>query len=174
VAAAATCGWLTHQRNKVYASPVAFWEAVAATQATSDRHSYRAESQLGQALINAGRVNEGIDHLLLALRVDSDRWDGQWRLASELIAAGRHADAFGSLNRLKNMRQDWAEPYRMMGECYERTNQLKLAVDCYEQALKRQPDSAAIRQALERVKGEKPSHSAPSTQPSQPTQPSSD
>jgi tetratricopeptide (TPR) repeat protein len=170
LAAAATCGWLTYQGNKVYASPVAFWEATVATQTTADRHSYRAESELGQALIKAGRTKEGIDHLLLALRVDSSRWEGQWRLASELMAAGRHADAFGSLNRLKNMRPNWVEPYRMLGECYEHVGQVKLAAEYYEQALKRQPDNQAIQQALERVKGQGPPE-APTTRATQPTQP---
>ncbi len=160
VAAAVILGWLTHQRNKVYASRLAFWEAAAEVQRLNEHPSHRTETHLGNALIEAGRVKEGTDHLLLAMRVDSTRWQTPYRLASVLMESGRHAEAVGSLRQLTRLRPDWAEPYRMLGDCYDRLGQPNLAVQFYRQALDREPDRTDIRAALERAKGRLPSQPA--------------
>ncbi|MCJ7545195.1 MAG: tetratricopeptide repeat protein [Phycisphaerae bacterium] len=170
---AACLGWLTHQRNKVYGNSVDFWRPVVDIQKLNARintRSFRGECGLGNALIKAGQDKEGIDHLLNALRADSDRWEGHWYWASAVMAAGQHADAIGSLRRLVRLRGNWAEPYRMLGECYERVGQPNLAVDCYQKALERAPGNAAIRAALERVKGGPPTRptSPPASRPTSP------
>lgn len=165
VAVAVSLGWLTHQRNKVYTNSVDFWQAAVDLQEANGRintRSFRSESSLGNALVKAGRGREGIDHLLTALRVDSSRWEAHWDWVSALMAAGRHADAIGSLRLLTHMRPDWGEPYRMLGECYERVGQPSLAARSYQQALERAPGNADLQAALERLKA---------TLPSQPSSP---
>ena len=164
VVAAGLLGRLTHQRNKVYASQVAFWQAAADGQKLNERQSYRTESQLGNALVEAGRTKEGADHLLSAMRVDSTRWETPYHLARALMSLGRHADAFGSARQVTRLRPQWAEGFRLIGECQDHLDKPDLAVWAYQQALERDPTNTDIRAALERAKVK-----AASQPPPQPT-----
>ena len=152
VALAGVLGWLTYQRNKVYRTSVGFWQAAAEVQRLNERPSFRTEYSLGEALVQAGRSKEGIDHLLLALRADSSRWEGQYRYAVAVMAADRHAEALRCPPPACAPAPGWAEPHRMLGECYQRLGQGTLAVSCYQQALERAPGNTDIRAALGRAK----------------------
>ncbi|MHC4775372.1 MAG: tetratricopeptide repeat protein, partial [Planctomycetota bacterium] len=79
----------TWHRNALYGDPVAMWEA--SVHAVPDNH--RARTNLGVALVAAGRVDEAIGRFDEALRLEPDAPRTGYNLANALAATGRTEEA---------------------------------------------------------------------------------
>jgi hypothetical protein len=80
---------VTWRRNAVYRDPVAVWEATVA--AVPGNH--RARTNLGTALVTAGRVEDAIGQFEASLRLEPDAARTAYNLANALAATGRVREA---------------------------------------------------------------------------------
>jgi hypothetical protein len=80
---------VTWRRNALYRDPVALWQATV--EAVPDNH--RAHTNLGAALVAAGRLDEAIERFELALRVKPETPHTGLNLANALAAKGRDEQA---------------------------------------------------------------------------------
>jgi len=82
-------GILTHLRNEDYRSDVRIWQDAVAKAPDNPR----AHNNLGHALIEQGRVDEGIIHCQKAVEIDPNRASAHNNLGRALVQQGRVDEA---------------------------------------------------------------------------------
>jgi Flp pilus assembly protein TadD len=98
----------TFRRSEVWASEITLWSDVVAK---SPRRA-RGHESLGTALGDAGRHEEAVRELTIAIRLDPGRPEPYYNLGRVLLAAGtRTEDAAALLSRAVAMRPDWPEAH---------------------------------------------------------------
>ncbi|MCJ7545194.1 MAG: tetratricopeptide repeat protein [Phycisphaerae bacterium] len=137
-ALAAALGWLTHQRNQLYASEVIFWQDVVDKQP----HSGRGHSNLGSIFLAAGKTDQALEHLQIANQNYDQHPDGDilYNLALALGSKGRYAEAEQELERLLAENPADAEALALKGFLATKQGKTAEASEAYLRALQIDPN----------------------------------
>lgn len=113
------------------------------------RHSGRAVdlkpdadalSDLGNALMAAGRVEQAADRYRAALALDSGHAAARYNLANALLRLRRSDEAIAHYHAVLALKPDLAEAHNNLGRALHERDDLDRAVECYRRALEIRPD----------------------------------
>ena len=135
---------LTIQRNRDYLSGLTIWQDTA----VKCPQNPRAHSNLGNALLDAGRLPEAIGHLEQALRIKPDYAEAQYNLGLALSRAGSIQDAIGHYEQALRIDPDYAKAHNNLGIALLRAAKVHDAIWHFEQALRIAPDYVQARNNL--------------------------
>lgn len=152
LALAAGAGALTARRNLVYHSELALWADTVAHRPENPR----AHTNLGIALVEAGRLPEAVSQFEGSLALDPDNAPTHLNLAHTLVALGRREEAIPHYSAVLRLAPDNAQdaPGRLADVCYDLGNQAAARADFdgamtrYRQALAAVPGHVAARNNL--------------------------
>ena len=151
-ALAAGAGVMTARRNLVYQSELTLWTDTVAHRPENPR----AHTNLGIALVEAGRLPEAVSRFEDALSLDPDNAPTHLNLAHTLVALDRREEAIPHYSAVLRLAPDDARdaPERLAAVCYDLGNQaaarggFEEAMTRYRQALAAVPGHVAARNNL--------------------------
>jgi tetratricopeptide (TPR) repeat protein/uncharacterized membrane protein len=129
---------LTLQRNQTYHSGLAMWTDTVAKCPNNSR----AQNNLGEALLDVGKVSEAIGRYEQALQIQPDYAEAHNNLGNALVKEGRLRDAIGHYEQALRIAPDLAEAHYNLGIALERAGRFQDALKHYEQAVRIKPDYA--------------------------------
>jgi tetratricopeptide (TPR) repeat protein len=129
---------LTFQRNATYRDPVTLWADTAARRPDNPR----AHFWLAHALVDSGRVPEGVEQYRLGLQLQPDSAEAHSNLGSALGQLGHAAQAIEQFQIAVKLRPDFFSAHFNLANAWSATNQPALAISEYQIALVIQPESA--------------------------------
>lgn len=129
---------LTVQRNLDYRSVAGIWADTVAKRPGNAN----ARNNLGNALADAGRVDEAMAEYEAALALDPGMADVHYNLALALTARGRPAEALPRLQEALRLRPNYAPAVAAMGDALSDLGRFAEAVSHYESAVKLNPNDA--------------------------------
>lgn len=165
-------GFLTTNRNKVYASELSLWEDTVAkrpgnanarcdlglayfnagryTEAIQqDRAALELQpaypavlNNLGNALDHAGRASEAIGLYETAIRIEPEFAAAHYNLAKALVRSGKAPEAIAQFQEAIRIQPDYADGHNDLGEALSGAGRLPEAIGQFEAALKLRPDFA--------------------------------
>ena len=106
------------------------------------RDNWLAHNSLGNALMQSGRMAEGIGHFEQALRIEPYYAEAHNSLGNALMQAGRMPEAIAQLEQALRINPDYAEAHCSLGAALERDGRIQDAIGQYDQALRIKPDLA--------------------------------
>ncbi len=125
--------------------------SVAFNLLASVEHYAEAHNDLGNALLQVGRIQEAIGHYEQALRISPDYPEAHNDLGIALAQAGRIPEAIEHWEHALRVRPDFADAHFNLGLALEEMGRRPEAIAQLEQSLKLQPDFAPARNALTRL-----------------------
>jgi tetratricopeptide (TPR) repeat protein len=140
-------GLLTARRNADYHSQLSIWSDTVA----KSPGNARAHDSLGNALLDAGRVNEAIQEYTVALGLVSDDPREHYNLGRGLAVAGRPDEAMVRYQEALKLDPAYVEAHNNFGVVLADAGRPEEAVEQYETVLKLQPDNADAHYNLGRV-----------------------
>ncbi|HQU34627.1 MAG TPA: tetratricopeptide repeat protein, partial [Thermoanaerobaculaceae bacterium] len=133
-------GVLTYQRNAVYHSEMSLWRDTVAKGPPSPR----AQSNLGVALMEAGRVDDALTHFREALSMNPEYFEANGNMAVALERLGRPEEALPYMLRAVRRNQGsvlaWERLVRLLGELGRWDEAAAAALD-YVKAFPSRPDA---------------------------------
>jgi tetratricopeptide (TPR) repeat protein len=133
---AAALGCLTERRNEVYRSALALWSDTVAHRPDNDR----AQNNLANALLDAGRIPEAIAHYETALRLKPDYPEAHSNLGNALLQVGRIQEAIAQCQAALKLEPDYAKAHNNLANALLDAGRLPEAITHYETALRLKPD----------------------------------
>ena len=139
-------GILTAQRNADYRSTLAIWSDTVAKRPGNAR----AHSDLGEALMSAGRIQEAIAQFEEGLRLNPDYAETHNNLGNALSGLpGRSNDAIAEFQAALRLKPDSAVVHFNLGNLWLNTpGRLNDAIAEYEKAVRLNPEYAAAHNNL--------------------------
>ena len=134
--AAACLGGLTIARNVEYRDPVVLWASSVAVLPDNPR----AQAQLGDALVDAGRFAEAVAAYDSALRIFPDQLLIQIAKARALGGLGRTDEEVAVYRYILERRPKWADARSSLGIALEKQGDLQGAIAEYRQVISLQSD----------------------------------
>jgi tetratricopeptide (TPR) repeat protein len=136
---AATLGWLTHDRNKIYASKIAFWQDAVDKQPKN----WRGALGLGNAFLDAGNFDQALKHFQASKEIAHDK--GQYRssvydIAFVLFRKGQYSQAERELERLASVVPPDVKVLALKGDLAMKQDKIAEAMDAYTYALQNEPN----------------------------------
>jgi tetratricopeptide (TPR) repeat protein len=104
------------------------------------KNNYVAHINLGSALVNEGKIEEGIIHYNEAVRIMPDLALSYDKRAAAYAKLGRHQEAFEDLNRMISMKPDYTGAYLSRGTIYQQLGRHQNAVDDFSEFIRLKPD----------------------------------
>jgi tetratricopeptide (TPR) repeat protein len=135
LAAAATAGALTFQRNKAYATELALWADTVAKRPLNAS----AQNNLGIQLTQAGRPLEAIPHFEKALRISPKLAEAEYNLGIALGNTGEADEAIDAYAAAVRLAPDLAEARLNLGNILARTGRVPEAIVQFEEAVRIRP-----------------------------------
>ena len=129
---------LTIQRNQTYNSRLAIWKDTVAKCPNNSR----AHNDLGEALLDTGKIPDAIGHYEQALQIQPDYAEAHNNLGNALVKEGKLRDAIGHYEQALRIDPDLAEAHYNLGIALEQAGRLQDALEQYEQAVRIEPDYA--------------------------------
>jgi len=126
---------LTMARNRDYATPVTMWTDVA----TKRPANARARNNLGDALYDAGRLDDAIAQLRTALELDPTYVDAHNNFGRALLAQGRYQEAEAHLREALRLDPSSAHAENNLGVTLARLGRRAEAQAHHEAALRLDP-----------------------------------
>ena len=127
-----------HDQTSVWQDSVTLWRhSLACTE-----DNLTAHLNLGNALLEQGRVDEAMVHYQMALQVNPDHPDAQASLGSALIQKGRWDEAIGHLQKALEIKPDLATAHNDLGNLLAQRGDLDSAIAHFHKALAARPDFA--------------------------------
>jgi tetratricopeptide (TPR) repeat protein len=140
-------GVLTWRRNQDYRSNIAIWDDTVAKCPQNPR----AQNNLGNALMESGRVGEAIGHLEQALQLQPDYAEAHNDLGIALMRSGRMPEAIEHLEHALRTKPDFVEAQCNLGIALGQVGRRPEAIEHLEHALRIKPDYTEARNALLRL-----------------------
>jgi tetratricopeptide (TPR) repeat protein len=131
-------GLLTIQRNRDYHSALTIWRDSVDKRPSNPR----AHSNLGSALEEAGRIQEAIEQLEQALRINPSFADAHYNLGHAFAQLGQERRAVEQYEQAVRIKPDFAEAHNNLGVVLEQAGLVPKAIAHYEKALQTDPDYA--------------------------------
>jgi tetratricopeptide (TPR) repeat protein len=154
LALSAGLGILTARRNADYRSPLAIWSDTVAKRPGNAR----AHSDLGEALMSAGRIEEAIAQFEESLRLNPDYAETHNNLGSALSGRpGRANDAAAQFQAALRLKPNSAVVHFNLGNLWlNQPGRIDDAIGEYEAAIRLKPDYAAAHNNLGGALSSKP------------------
>ena len=133
--------WLTARRNEAYRSNLSIWSDTVSRAAANPL----AQSNLAEALENAGQFNEAITHAKEALRLRPDLVDAQVNLGLALAAVGRRDEAVAYYEAALRTHPELASIHNDLGLILVDEGRLPAAIVQFEAALRLDPGAVSTR-----------------------------
>lgn len=138
VAVVSVLVWITWRRNADYRSPLVLWQQTVEAVA----HNHRARTNLGIALIQAGRLDEAIVEFHRAIEIDPDASRAHYNLGNALATEGDLDGAIEQYRRTVALRPDTAEAHYNLGIALGKQGLLSQAAAAFGACLQLRPDDA--------------------------------
>lgn len=136
---------LTAHRTADYRSEVSIWRDTVARKPTNPR----AHRTLGDALVNAGRLDEALPCFQTALQLQPDYWQAHYNLGNACFSLGRYADAVTHFEAALRLQPEYpANLHNNLANAFLRLARPDAAIPHYQAALRLQPDYAGARHNL--------------------------
>jgi tetratricopeptide (TPR) repeat protein len=135
-AAVLLLGYVTHERNDDYRSPVAIWKDTVAKRPMNAR----AHCNLGNALLADGREEGGMRELEAALRISPDDADSNLDLGVAFGNLGRLGEAYPMIQKAAAANPSLAEAHFDLGWIDARMGREPDALEEYTRAIALRPD----------------------------------
>ncbi len=136
LAAAAGLGFLTVQRNETYQTKFTIWKDTVAKYPDNAR----ARSNLGGALMEAGKFPEAMAECLPALQINVYNSEAHYNVAYLLQQMGKNQEAIDEYERTLRLRPDQADAHYNLGVALEKAGREPEAIKHYERAIQSYPD----------------------------------
>ncbi len=148
-------GVSTHMRNRVWRSKLTLW----ADAAEKNPDNHRAQSNLGIALVKAGKHTEGVERLRAAVAAKPDFAQGRFNLGRALEDRGDLDGAAEAYSEAVRLNKRYVKAYMNLGVIRGRQGRYEEASTHFEYVLKERRRSAAahvnLGMALSRLGREK-------------------
>jgi tetratricopeptide (TPR) repeat protein len=138
------CAVATRVQLQYWRDSVTLFERAAGV--TGD--NYLAQSNLGVALSNRGRIEEGMAHLMEAVRLCPNSAYAHQHLGRACFLLGRIAEGIDHLRKAVALDPDSAAAHNNLGVALVKEGQLKEATVEFAEAVRLQPDYALARVGL--------------------------
>lgn len=135
---AVALGCLTESRNNVYRTARSLWTDTVAKRPANDR----AHNNLGNALVDDGRIAESIAEYQTALRLKPDYPEAHSNLGNALLKAGRIPESIAECEAALKLEPDYAKAHNNLGNALLEAGRIKEAISHYRRALQLKPDDA--------------------------------
>jgi tetratricopeptide (TPR) repeat protein len=131
-------GSLTWKQAHIY------WDAQRVWQDTIAKNPrcWMAHNNLGFALVQLGRIQEGIGQYEQVLQIKPDYAEAHNNLGFALVRLGKAREAIGHYEQALRIKPDYAEAHNNLGVALEQAGRVQEAIGHYEQALRITPDYA--------------------------------
>ncbi len=136
LALAVGLGFLATWRNEDYRTELSIWNDTVA----KCPDNARAHSNLGRALLEAGRYPEALVECKPALRLNPNNPEPHYNIGFILQQMGKTQEAIGEYERTLRLRPDHADAHYNLGVALEAVGREPEAIEHYEQALRSYPD----------------------------------
>jgi len=142
-------GWMAVRRNALYGNSVALMADTVAKRPQNGR----AQTNLGEALMEAGRLEEAIPHFETALRLKTAHAEiACCDLGEALLRLGRSTEAIEPLEIALRIDPDYAEAHDDLGAALMEAGRRGAAMEEFRTALRLKPDSVEARKNIELLK----------------------
>jgi protein O-mannosyl-transferase len=135
---------LTYQRNTVYESRIKIWEDTVQKRP----NNYRAHSNLGVLLIEAGRQEEAMRHLKEAIKIKPDYSDAHSNLANLYAEQKQTDDAFYHYEEALKYDARNASAHNNLANMLANQKKFDEAIGHYQKAVKITPDNPYLHNNL--------------------------
>jgi tetratricopeptide (TPR) repeat protein len=137
-------GTLTWRQARIYRDPATLYAA------TIDRNPgcWLAHDELGNLLLQGGRVEEAMAHYREALRIKPDFAQAHNNLGTVLLRQGRASEAIAQFQEALRLRPDATEVHTNLGNAYFDLGQASEAAAHYRETLRLNPRSAEAHNGL--------------------------
>ncbi len=135
---AAALGGLAESRNLVYRDARSLWIDTVARRPGNDR----AHNNLGNALVDAGLIADGIVHYQTALRIRPDYPEAHSNLGNALLKTGRVAESIAECQASLKLEPDYAKAHNNLGNALLEAGRVQEAINHYDRALQLRPGDA--------------------------------
>ena len=132
----AVLGVLTWRQSAIYTDSEALWRATVAV----NPGSWRAQNNLGIALLQKGRLDEAILYDQRALKLEPDSAEIHNNLASAFLQEGRLDEAITHYQAALKTQPDFAVAHNNLGNLLRQKGQVQEALAHYKRAVELQPD----------------------------------
>jgi Flp pilus assembly protein TadD len=140
---AVVCGLLTAQRNRDYSSWIVLW-----SQAVTYGENNRAHLNLGQALAEAGRPAEAIEHYAAALKLQPHNPAAHNNWANALVDLNRPDEAISHYEEALRLHPNYAEAHFNYGNTLALLGRQADAATHYQAAVHQAPTHAKAHYGL--------------------------
>jgi len=115
---------------------------------TKNPRCWLAHNNLGNVLLQQGKISDALGHYEQALRLEPDRAETQINLGNVSFQQGRVNDALGYYEQALRLKPDYAEAHNNLGIALAQMGKTADAIAHYEQALRIKPDYADAHNSL--------------------------
>jgi len=123
---------LTARQSRMYANP----KTAYLTTIERNPESWMAHDNLGNILMQEGRVDDAIDHYRQALRIRPDSAKTACNLGVALLQKGNTNEATACFQKAIAAKPDYAQAYNNLGNALLKLRRVPEAVACYRKAIK--------------------------------------
>jgi protein O-mannosyl-transferase len=139
-----TLGVLTWRQATTYADLETLWR----TTISRNPGSWIAHSNLGNALVRRGKIDEAIGHFQDAIRLKPDLAEAYTSLAVAHGMRGQIDAAIETLERAIRLQPDYAEAHYDLGIALEHKGQPDAAIGQFQEAIRLKPGFVAAQRSL--------------------------
>lgn len=109
---------------------------------TSQTHTFLAQIDLGNKLLNEGSLVAAIQAYKQAIEINPDHADAYYKLGNAFWLQGQLESALSSYKQALDIQPNHAHAYNNLGNIFQFQYQLDVAIECYQKALNIKPDYA--------------------------------
>ena len=135
---------VAHRQLQVWRDSTALW--THALEVTTD--NYRAQNAVGALLVEGGRVDEAVPHLVEAVRIEPAFAEAHNNLGAALARRGQLAEAMSHYREALRLSPDLAQAHNNLGLALARTGDVDGAVREIREAVRLAPDRQDFRDNL--------------------------
>lgn len=125
----------TYQRNQVWRNPVTFWSDIV----KKSGEKARPRNNLGNALYQAGRIDDSISQFRRALEINPDYAEAHNNLGLSLAGRGKMEEAIEHFNEALRINPDYGKAHYNLGTTYVHLGEWARAYQQFQEAIRLVP-----------------------------------